>query len=129
MRTETPDWEHEVARLTGGDGADHIIDAVGMPTLPKSVAAGAYNAQLTMIGAMPGPAITEGDGNPFGSSYLSIRRIAVGSRTHFEAMNRALAEHRLRPVIDRAYPFDQAAEAYRYFSEGDPFGKVVITMS
>ncbi|WP_194819608.1 NAD(P)-dependent alcohol dehydrogenase [Nocardia sp. XZ_19_385] len=129
VRAETPDWEQEVAQLTGGDGADHILDTVGMPTLPKSVASGAYNAQLTMIGAMPGPALTEGDGNPFGNSYLSIRRIAVGSRTHFEAMNRAITEHRLRPVIDRTFPFEQAIEAYRYFSEEDPFGKVVVTMS
>ncbi|MEV0251345.1 NAD(P)-dependent alcohol dehydrogenase [Nocardia sp. NPDC050712] len=129
VRADTPDWEQEVARHTAGDGADHIIDTVGMPTLPKSVAAGAYNAQLTLIGALPGPELTAGDGNPFGSSYLSIRRIAVGSRTHFEAMNQAITEHRLRPVIDRTFPFEQAAAAYRYFSDGDPFGKVVITMS
>lgn len=81
-----------------------------------------------MIGAWPGPGITAGDGNPFGSSYLSIRRTAVGSRAHFEAMNQAITEHRVRPVIDRTFSFDQAAAAYAYFAAGDPFGKVVVTM-
>ena len=37
-----------------------------------------------------------------------------GSRTDFEAMSRALALRRLRPVIDRVFPFEQAKEAYRH---------------
>ena len=122
-RTGTPDWEEAVLKLTGGDGADHIVDAVGMLTLPKSVASGAYNARITLVGAFPAPPPTE---NLFAGRYLSIRRIAVGSRTDFEAMNRALAVHRTRPVIDRVFGFDEAAEAYRYLRDGNPFGKVVV---
>lgn len=124
-RTETPDWEHAVLDLTGGDGADHVVDAVGMPTLPKSVAAAAFNARITLIGAFPATELT---GDPFAGNYVSIRRIAVGSRTDFETMNRALAAHRLRPQIDREFLFTSAVEAYRYFRDGDPFGKVVVTM-
>ncbi|MBL1078132.1 NAD(P)-dependent alcohol dehydrogenase [Nocardia sp. 2] len=127
-RTETPDWEQAVLDLTGGDGAEHVVDAVGLPTLPKSLAAAGYNAQVTLIGAFPAP-----DGqqlaDPLGFGYRALRRPAVGSRTDFEAMNRALAEHAVHPVIDRVFPFEQAVEAYRYFAQGDPFGKVVITMS
>ncbi|BDT94650.1 zinc-dependent alcohol dehydrogenase family protein [Nocardia sputorum] len=123
-RSRTPEWELAVLERTGGDGVDHVLDAVGMPTLAKSVRAGAYNARITMIGAMPAGDVPVG--NPFGSSYLSIRRIAVGSRTDFEAMNRAIAAHRTRPVVDRVFPFEEAEAAYRYFRTGDPFGKVVI---
>ena len=123
-RTGTPDWEEAVLKLTGGDGADHIVDAVGMLTLPKSVASGAYNARITLVGAFPAP--PPPSENLFAGRYLSIRRIAVGSRTDFEAMNRALAVHRTRPVIDRVFGFDEAAEAYRYLRDGNPFGKVVV---
>jgi NADPH:quinone reductase-like Zn-dependent oxidoreductase len=42
-------------------------------------------------------------------------------------MNRAIAMHRLRPVIDRAFPFAEAKEAYRHFEGRGHFGKVVIT--
>jgi NADPH:quinone reductase-like Zn-dependent oxidoreductase len=34
----------------------------------------------------------------------------------------------LVPVIDRRYPLNEAAEAFRYFEEGHPQGKIVITM-
>lgn len=123
-RTEVPDWEHAVRHLTGSDGVDHVVDTVGMPTVPKSVAAAAFNARITLIGAFPAAEPTM---DPFAGSYVSIRRIAVGSRTDFETMNRALAAHRMRPLIDREFPFVAAAEAYRYFRDGDPFGKVVLT--
>lgn len=127
-RRVTPDWEHAVNDLTGGDGVEHVVEAVGKVTLPKSLAAAGYNANVTLIGAYPAPAGQQ-QGDPLGGKYLTLRRIAVGSRADFEGMNRAIAEHRMRPVIDRIFPFDQAVEAYRYFNEGDPFGKVVITIA
>ena len=51
----------------------------------------------------------------------------VGSRADFEAMNRAIVQHRLRPVIDRTFPFAEANAAYRHFEGRGHFGKVVIT--
>jgi NADPH:quinone reductase-like Zn-dependent oxidoreductase len=122
-QTETPAWEQAVLELTGGDGVEHVVDAVGLLTLPKSVACGAFNARITLIGAFPG---AEPNADPFGGKYLSVRRIAVGSRTDFDAMNRAIALHGTRPVIDRVFRFDDAVEAYRYFRDGNPFGKVVV---
>ena len=44
----------------------------------------------------------------------------------FEAMNRAISLHKLRPVIDRVFPFEQAAAAYHHLESGSHFGKVVI---
>ena len=41
-------------------------------------------------------------------------------------MLRAVSQHHLKPVIDKVFPFAEAAEAYRYFQQGDVFGKVVI---
>ncbi|WP_042433739.1 zinc-dependent alcohol dehydrogenase family protein [Streptacidiphilus anmyonensis] len=124
-RSETPDWQVAVRELTGGDGVEHVVDAVGLATLPQSVAAAAYNARITLLGAFPAVAPLA---DPFAGNYVSIRRIAVGSRTDFEEMNRALAAHRLRPVIDREFPFEAAREAYRYFRDGGAFGKVVVTL-
>ena len=43
-------------------------------------------------------------------------------------MNRAIRAHRLRPVIDRVLSFEEAVQAYRYFRDGDPFGKVVVEL-
>ncbi|MVU75666.1 zinc-binding dehydrogenase [Nocardia sp. ET3-3] len=126
-RAETPDWENAVLDRTDGVGVQRVVDAVGMPTLPKSLAATAYNGEVILIGAFPAP---EGQplADPLGGRYVSLRRIAAGSRADLEFMNRTIAEHGMRPVIDRVYPFERAVEAYRYFEDGDPFGKVVITI-
>jgi len=40
-------------------------------------------------------------------------------------MNEFLNKHRIRPVIDHVYSFDQALEAYEHLARG-AFGKVVI---
>jgi NADPH:quinone reductase-like Zn-dependent oxidoreductase len=35
---------------------------------------------------------------------------------------------KIKPVIDRCYPLDEIDDAFRYFEEGNPQGKVVITI-
>ena len=57
---------------------------------------------------------------------VRIQGIFVGSREMFESMNRAIDLHRLRPVVDRVFPFEDAREAYRYLESGTHFGKVVL---
>lgn len=124
-RNETPAWEGAVLELTGGDGVEHVVDAVGMATMRKSVACGAFNARVTVVGAFPA---AQPGSDPFGGKYLELRRIAVGSRADFEAMNRAILAHRMRPVIDRVFAFEDAVQAYRHLRDGNPFGKVVVKL-
>jgi NADPH:quinone reductase-like Zn-dependent oxidoreductase len=45
---------------------------------------------------------------------ITVGAISVGSRADFEAMNRAIALHRLHPVIDRTFPFAEAKAACRH---------------
>jgi NADPH:quinone reductase-like Zn-dependent oxidoreductase len=54
--------------------------------------------------------------------------VAVGSRTQFVAMNRAIEANRLKPVIDRVFSFDEAVDAFRYYQAGQFFGKIVIAL-
>ena len=58
----------------------------------------------------------------------SLRGIMVGSRAMALDLNRALEASDIHPVIDRVFPFDEAAEAYRYQASPDLFGKVVIAV-
>jgi NADPH:quinone reductase-like Zn-dependent oxidoreductase len=58
---------------------------------------------------------------------ITLGSLSVGSRTDFEAMYRAIALHRLHPVIDRTFPFPEANVAYRHFEGRGHFGKAVIT--
>jgi NADPH:quinone reductase-like Zn-dependent oxidoreductase len=120
-----PDWEKEVLRLTGGRGADHIIENGGAGSLNKSFEATAFGGKVALIGFLAGG---KGDINP---AILMMKSgamvgIGVGSRAMFEDMNRAIEVNKIKPLVDKVFPFDKAADAYRCQSAGDFVGKVVI---
>ncbi len=121
----TPDWDVAVPNLTDGQGVDHVVEVGGPGTLPRSIKSVRVGGQVALIGILTG-----GEISPFPLIMKSIRLqgIFVGSRLMFESMNRAITSHQLKPVIDRVFPFDQAAEAYQHQLSGAHFGKVVITV-
>ncbi|MFZ4764649.1 MAG: zinc-dependent alcohol dehydrogenase family protein [Roseimicrobium sp.] len=123
----TPDWEREVFRLTEKRGADHIIELGGAGTLQKSLDAVRYAGRISLIGVLTG---FEGQVNPWPiiARSISLQGIYVGSRELFEDMNRALAHHRMQPVIDRVFPFDDAPGAFEHMANGAHFGKVVVAL-
>jgi D-arabinose 1-dehydrogenase-like Zn-dependent alcohol dehydrogenase len=59
---------------------------------------------------------------------IRIQGIAVGSRARFEAMNRAIALYKLKPVVDSTFPLEKAADAFRRLEQGKHFGKIVIAL-
>jgi NADPH:quinone reductase-like Zn-dependent oxidoreductase len=120
----TPDWEERVRKLTGA-GVDHIVEVGGSGTLMKSLRAVRMAGTVSVIGALTGGA---GEVSPVPILMKSIRvqGIFVGSRDMFEAMNRAIVAHRLKPVVDRVFAFAEARDAMHYMESGAHFGKVVI---
>jgi len=57
---------------------------------------------------------------------VDITPIRVGSRQDFEAMNRAMAFHQVRPIIDSRYRFEQLPDALRHLQSGRQMGKIVV---
>jgi NADPH:quinone reductase-like Zn-dependent oxidoreductase len=116
-----PQWSKEVRELTGG-GADLTIDVGGADTIEQSVASTRLFGRVALVGRLTGRASVI----PMGSSYVEMNPVAVGSRQDFEAMNRAIAFHQLRPVIDSHYEFARLPEALRRLESGRHMGKIVI---
>jgi NADPH:quinone reductase-like Zn-dependent oxidoreductase len=58
--------------------------------------------------------------------HIRVQGIYVGSREMFEEMNRAIAQHRLRPHIAKSFGFEQARAAYDHLASATHTGKVVI---
>jgi NADPH:quinone reductase-like Zn-dependent oxidoreductase len=58
--------------------------------------------------------------------HMRVQGIYVGSREMFEAMNRAIALHQLRPVVDRVFAFTEIKEALRYMESAAHFGKICL---
>ena len=124
--TTTPNWAAEVLRLTDGRGADHVIETAALATLPQSYQAVAPGGEIALIGALTRPGADSLSPHPLMFKNASLRGIFVGGRGHFEELLQAVATNRLRPVQDRVFAFEQAAEAYEYLRTGKHFGKVVI---
>jgi NADPH:quinone reductase-like Zn-dependent oxidoreductase len=124
---QTPDWGQAVRELTGGRGADLVVEATGPATIGQSLVASALYGRVVLLITQSGDKrILEIPGSAYARSLATISRVFVGNRADLEATARAVAAHRLRPVIDRVFPFAEAREAYRYFMEGDLFGKVIV---
>jgi NADPH:quinone reductase-like Zn-dependent oxidoreductase len=120
-----PDWDDRARKLTGGVGVDHVVEVGGGGTLSQSLRAVRLGGRISLIGVLSG---NSGQVNPLPILMKNVRvqGIFVGSREMFEAMNRAIALHRLRPVVDRVFPFTEAREALRYLESGKHFGKIVL---
>ncbi|MBV9122443.1 MAG: NAD(P)-dependent alcohol dehydrogenase [Planctomycetes bacterium] len=120
----TPEWDRRVRELTEGVGVDHVVEVGGAGTLPQSLRAVRLGGQISLIGVLTGG----GEVNPMPILMKNVRvqGIYVGSREMFEAMNRAIAFQKLRPVVDRVFPFQETPAALRYMESGQHFGKIVI---
>ena len=122
---EHPEWQEEVLRLTGGEGADHTVETGGPGTLPRSVAATRFGGSLGMIGVL-----VQGEINSINIMHqgMVVRSVLTGSRTMLEDLVKALAHNRVHPVIDRTFPFAEAIKAYEYLQGAGHVGKVVVTI-
>jgi NADPH:quinone reductase-like Zn-dependent oxidoreductase len=124
---ETPEWGNAVRDVTGGEGADLIIETGGPDTFEQSLMASALSGRIVLLGTRSARGTPfKFSGDIYARSLATILRVFVGSRASLEAMLKAVAAQRLRPVIDRVFPFAEARAAFSYFFAGDVFGKVVI---
>jgi NADPH:quinone reductase-like Zn-dependent oxidoreductase len=123
----TPDWEKQVYQLTNRIGVDHVVEVGGAGTLPKSLQAARIGGRISLIGVLSGRG-NEIDPMPILFKSLAVQGIYVGSRKIFEAMNQAIAQHQLQPIIDKIFAFTEAKEAYFCLKSAAHFGKIVIQM-
>jgi NADPH:quinone reductase-like Zn-dependent oxidoreductase len=120
-----PDWGERARLLTGGAGVDHVVEVGGAGTLPQSLRAVRLGGRISLIGVLAGGG-AQVNPLPILMKNIRVQGIFVGSREMFEAMNRAIALHQLRPIVDRVFGFDEIREALRYLESGAHFGKICL---
>ena len=121
------EWGKTARALTGGVGVDHIVEVGGAGTLAQSLQAIRVGGEISLIGVLAG-GMSELSIVPVFMKHVRIQGLLVGSRKAFERMNRAIAQHELRPVVDRVFPFAEAPSAFEYLQSGAHFGKVCIAI-
>jgi NADPH:quinone reductase-like Zn-dependent oxidoreductase len=122
----TLNWEETVFELTQKTGANHVVEVGGNGTFPKSLRSLAVGGQVHVVGGVSG-FTSDVPLREILGKLATVNGIFVGSREMFESLNRAIALHKTKPVIDRVFPFADAVAAYRHLQSGSHFGKVVIS--
>ncbi|MBL8552449.1 MAG: NAD(P)-dependent alcohol dehydrogenase [Hyphomonadaceae bacterium] len=122
-----PDWADGVLELTGGRGADHVVELGGAGTLAQSFKALAMSGEINLIGVLAGH---QGDTGPHALMLKggNMRGIFVGSAAMATDLNRAIDANGIKPVIGKTFGFDEARAAWEYALSPALFGKVVITV-
>ncbi|HEX9945330.1 MAG TPA: NAD(P)H-quinone oxidoreductase [Thermoanaerobaculia bacterium] len=127
----------QVREATGGRGADLVLDLTGGPGLDSHLAALANRGRLVLVGLVSGRR-SEVDLGAILTRRLRVIGSVLRARSREEkaqlvsafaafALPR-LRDGRLRPVVDRTFPLEQAAEAYRTMERGGVFGKIILTL-
>lgn len=80
-----------------------------------------------MIGVLSGVA-SEVNVLPILMQQIRIQGIFVGHRDGFEAMNRAMELHQIRPVVDHIAAFEETPKAFQHMASGAHFGKICIAI-
>ncbi|HTQ70594.1 MAG TPA: NAD(P)-dependent alcohol dehydrogenase [Acidocella sp.] len=119
---QTPEWGRLVQEITGG-GVDHVVEVGGPGTLAQSITAVRVGGHISLIGVLTG---LQGE---VPTALLMARQarlqgLVVGSRRQQQDYVAALEQAGLRPVLDRSFPLDQLAEAFRHQASGAHFGKI-----
>jgi NADPH:quinone reductase-like Zn-dependent oxidoreductase len=125
---ETPRWGRRVKELTDGHGVDLVVEVGGAGTLSQSLEAVRFGGQVSLIGVLAGGA-AQLDVVPLLMQNIRVQGILVGHREGFEAMNRAIVQHRLRPVIDRTFELDEVRQGLERMAAGRHLGKLCVRHS
>ena len=124
----TPGWGDVVRDKSGGLGVDHVIEVGGAGTLGQSFRAVRTGGKIALIGVLAAGNGSETNPVPILMKNLRVQGIYVGSRAMFEAMNRAIEVHQMRPIVDRVFGFTELPAALKHQESGQHFGKVCLSV-
>jgi NADPH:quinone reductase-like Zn-dependent oxidoreductase len=117
----------EVRRITNKRGVDVVFEHVGTATWDDSLASLALSGRLVTCGA------TTGYDAKINLLFLFSRQLSLlgsymGEKSELHTILKLVADGRLKPVVDRVFPLQEAAAAHSYLEAGQQFGKVVLSV-
>lgn len=124
-----PRWGETVKRVFGDPGADRVIELGGAATLSQSLRAVRRGGDVMLVGSVTGNVASDFNVVTTFMRAVRMQGVAVGPRTVFESMNKAISRHTLRPVVDRVFQgLDAFPDALAYLATGQHFGKIALTI-
>jgi NADPH:quinone reductase-like Zn-dependent oxidoreductase len=122
------DFQAETLRLTGGLGADVVVDPVGAASWDKSFASVARNGRWTTVGTLTGGPVSLNLAALYGRQ-IQIVGSTGATRKELGDLLSAVARGAFKPIVYRTYPLDQVAEAFKELDSGERIGKILLKMA
>ena len=138
IRTRAADFHDAVMKATEGKGANLVVNMVGGSVFAECVRCLAFEGRLATVGYVDGVLKSEIDIQALHAKRLTLFGVSNKMRTPeqraagvpaFRAdLMPAFAAGRIRPVVDRVFPFDQLEEARAHMEANRHLGKIVIAI-
>jgi NADPH2:quinone reductase len=122
---ETPEFHREILRVTEGRGVDVVFDSVGEATWDMSLRSLRKGGKLVTCGATSGP-FAQTNVNRVFWRQLEILGSTMASRAELRDVLKLVWQGKLKPIVDRILPLEQAREAHEVLERGEQFGKIVL---
>ena len=122
----TPDWEKEVRTITGGAGADLVIDVAGPDTLGRSIGAVRMGGTVTVTGVLSGVGGAEISVSQVMTRNIRLVGVTTGSVADLDGWCRAVETNGIHPAISHVLEWEDVAEGARIMGAGEHLGKVVV---
>jgi len=118
-------FAEKVMALTGGRGVDVVMEHIGGEVFTESLKCLARGAIIVTVGAHAGE-VVQFDIIPFFRRELRLSGSKNASVLELRKVMQLVADGKLKPVVHKALPLEQAAEGHRVVDSRDFFGKVVL---
>ena len=139
LATRKPDFHAQVMDATGGKGVSLVVNSAGGSLFPELVRCLAFEGRLAVVGYVDGVLKAEIDLDRVHAQRLHVFGVSNKNRTG--AMRAAtvagftrdilplFAGGKVKPLLDKVFPFDQLAAAKAYMESDAHAGKIIIAMS
>ena len=122
-----------VRRITGGNGVDIVIDAIGGDVFSEALTTLAPGGSLTTLGYSAGRKATIDVTDVIwkGATIKGFLLFAQPPKVWEDAWKtivRLLQSGGIRPIVAKTFPLAGASDALRYLVEDRPFGRVILTI-
>jgi putative PIG3 family NAD(P)H quinone oxidoreductase len=130
-------YARHVLDATGGDGVHVVLELVGGRFVAEDLQCATVKGRISIVGLLAG-AKMEFDLGTLLAKRLTVRGTTLRRRPLEEKLEAAqllarhlvplFADNRLKPIVDKTFPLDQAAQAHAYVEQNKNFGKVVLEL-
>jgi len=119
------DWPKQVKRMTNGRGVDVVFEHTGAATWPGSILSLKKGGRLVTCGATSGFDAHTDLRHVF-YRHLTILGSMMGSKADLLAAMKFIESGRIRAVVDRVLPLEEARRAHELMEDRAQFGKLVL---